>query len=213
MRKYKLFYIFFVFFALLSFCGCTKFRVRDYNKRVARLAVLPFENGSNDVKGAEVTRKKLYEALIKGGYEVLDLEKTDSLLREAGVTDGGQLRAVDLSKIAEVLGTRTFVKGEVRIYYQGMSVEIFPPGLFFKREVKLKVTVLDALTEKILFEKERGNRDIRRVEDDKKSSFLENLADSAVKNAVSDTIYSGAEWMAGNIAKDLVYIMPYYYED
>ncbi|MFH1074989.1 MAG: GNA1162 family protein [Candidatus Firestonebacteria bacterium] len=193
--------------------GCTQFRKRDYNKKIARLAVLPFENFSNDVKGAEVSRKKVYEALLKGGYEVLDLEKTDALLRDVGVTDGGQLRAVDLAKVAEVLGTKTFVTGEVKIYFQGMSFEVLPLGLFFKREVKLKITVLEALTEKKLFEKERSGRNLERVEDDKKSSFLENLADSAIKNAVSDTIYSGAELMAWNIAKELVYIMPYYYEN
>jgi hypothetical protein len=200
-------------FIVLFLFGCTQFRQRDFNKKIALLAVLPFENFSNDVKGAEVSRKKIYEVLLKGGYDVLDLEKTDSLLRDVGVTDGGQLRAVELSKLAETLGAKIFVTGEVKQYYQGMSFEILPLGLFYKREVKLKITVLNALTEKKLFEKEKGDRDLRRVKDNKNNTLLGNIAESAIKNAVVDTIYSGAELMAWDIAKDLVSIMPYYYEN
>ncbi|MEI6845800.1 MAG: GNA1162 family protein [Candidatus Firestonebacteria bacterium] len=201
-----------VIFMLSGLFGCTMFRQRDYKKKVAVLAVLPFENFSNDVKGAEVSRKEMFKALKKGGYEVLDLEKTDALLRDVGVTDGGQLKAVDLSKLAEVLGTRTFVMGEVKIYFQGMSFEILPFGLFFKREVELKITVLETGTEKKLFEATRRDLDLKKVEEKKEDSFLENVAKSAVKNALADTIYSGVEFMTGELSERIVYGMPYYYE-
>jgi len=212
MKNQKILNMLLVIFMLSGLFGCTMFRQRDYKKKVAVLAVLPFENFSNDVKGAEVARKEMFKALRKGGYEVMDQEKTDLLLRDAGVTDGGQLKAVDLSKLAEVLGTRTFVKGEVKIYFQGMSFEILPFGLFFKREVELKITVLDAVTEKILFEATRRDRDLKKVEDKNQGSFLENVAKSAVKNAIADTVYSGVEFMTEELAERIVYEMPYYYE-
>jgi len=198
---------------VLFVSGCAQLRQRDMNRKPAVLAVLPFENFSNDVKGSEIPRKEIYKALLEEGYVVLDLENTDELLKEAGITDGGQLRAVDFAKLAEILGTRTFVKGDVKIYYQGMSFEILPLGLFYKREVKIEVSVVDALSGEIYFKKEKQLKDLKKVEEDKKSGFLENLADSAVKNALADTIYSGVEILSGELAKQLVSMMPYFYEN
>src|SRR5690349_8925835 len=58
------------------------------------IAVLPFDNETNDVEGPELVRKALIEVLPRRGYLVLDKESVDTVLREKfGITDGGQLRA------------------------------------------------------------------------------------------------------------------------
>jgi len=237
-----------IFLAALIFVpGCAGSNRRpEPDKKLRVLAVMPFENLSNDASGAEITRKKIYDALVNDKYEVMELEKTDAILRGLGVTDGGQLKRVELSKLAAGLGTGTLITGEVQEYFQGASLEVIPFGFCFKRQVKLKITVRDALTGKILFERQKelvtrepldqqeekrkqNEKNKRELEKEKRNggkagendtaagekepTFLENLFGGILRNAISDTIYSGAELMAYNIAQELVREMPYFYEE
>ncbi len=150
MRRGKVAVILLLLSALIGGCA-VKRKILDINRKPLVLAVMPFENFSNDAAGAEVCRKKTFETLLAQGFLVLDLEKTDSILRGLGVTDGGQLKAVEIAKLAEGLGTAAFVTGEVQEYFQGPSLEAAPFGLCFKRQVKLQITVKDVVTGKVLF--------------------------------------------------------------
>ena len=233
----------FIFSAVLLLCSCAlKSNVRDVSRKQKLLAIMPFENFSNDVKGPEVTRQKIYEVMKKAEYNVMDLETTDRILRDLGVTDGGQLKAVELGKLAAALGTSVFVTGEVKEYFQGASLEVVPFGFCFKRQVKLLVEVRDVTSGKLLFSKEQElvtrealdkqvkkekkkneKKDNNSGEDEtkkddkekeeKEPTFFERLFGGILVNAVADTIYSGAEAMAVKIADEIVGIMPYFYEN
>lgn len=217
-----------IFLALLVlFGGCSfKSKMLDRGRNPVLLAVMPFENMSNDVAGAEVCRQKVYEALVKQDYRVLEIEKTDAILRGLGVTDGGQLKAVEMEKLALGLKTDIFVMGTVEEYFQGASLEVVPFGLCFKRHVKFNVVVKNVLNGKILFVKGRelvrkeplnsGNDKKKRRKkggtEEKEPTFLENALGGMVQNAVADTIHSGTEAMAERIGNELVNEMPYFYE-
>lgn len=106
MKKYKLFLL----FVFLIFIGCTP--KKNYVLKAipsispAKLAILPINNNTNDVAGGLVFRNIIFNDFQKNnyGYKIQDLEKTDKLLNEAGISDGGQLRFLRPIELSEILG-------------------------------------------------------------------------------------------------------------
>ncbi|MEI6856117.1 hypothetical protein [Psychrilyobacter sp.] len=106
MKKYKLFLL----FILLIFIGCTP--KQDFVLKAipsmspAKLAILPINNNTNDVAGGFIFREVVYNNFEQNnhGYDIQDLKKTDKLLNEAGVTDGGQLQFLRPIELSEILG-------------------------------------------------------------------------------------------------------------
>lgn len=95
---------------LIFFTGCSSRRMvrqSETNVPPAKLAILPIDNLTNDVSGAEVLREVIYAAFIENpkGYEVQPMQKTDELLLNEGITDGGQLSLVHPIELSEILGT------------------------------------------------------------------------------------------------------------
>ncbi len=100
-----------VFCVVLSiiFVSCSSTRKvlkSETNKSPAKLAILPIDNYTNDVNGSRILREVIYKTLLENskGYEVQDIETTDALLRDVGITDGGQLKIISPIEISEVLG-------------------------------------------------------------------------------------------------------------
>jgi len=101
---------YFLLFILLIFVGCTP--KSDFilkatpSKSPAKLAILPVNNFTNDVAGGFVFRHVVYNHFkdYPQGYEIQNLEKTDRLLNEAGITDGGQLKFLYPIELSEILG-------------------------------------------------------------------------------------------------------------
>lgn len=106
MKRYKLFLL----FILLIFIGCTP--KEDFvlkatpSKSPAKLAILPINNNTNDVAGGFIFRGVVYNNFEQNnhGYDIQDIKKTDRLLNEAGITDGGQLKFLRPIELAEILG-------------------------------------------------------------------------------------------------------------
>lgn len=136
MRKYKLFLLFF----LLIFIGCTS--TKNYVLKAtpsmppAKLAILPINNNTNDIAGGSIFRKLIFKDFQQknSGYKIQDIEETDKLLNEAGITDGGQLqffRPIELSEILGVDGLLYIDLDELKFltypYYHTRSVK----GTFF----------------------------------------------------------------------------------
>ncbi|MCK5780036.1 MAG: hypothetical protein KAH04_03400 [Psychrilyobacter sp.] len=97
-------------FIFLIFVGCapTKEMVLKSTpyRAPTRLAVLPINNNTNDVAGGFVFREILYNHFDENnlGYKIQNAEKTDRLLNEAGITDGGQLQFMRPIEVCEILG-------------------------------------------------------------------------------------------------------------
>jgi len=106
MNKKNLVFLFILL--LLVGCGPKKDFILKAtpSKSPAKLAILPVNNLTNDVAGGFIFRKVLYNHLIEANkrYSIQNLEKTEKLLNEAGITDGGQLRFLRPIEIAEILG-------------------------------------------------------------------------------------------------------------
>lgn len=132
MNKYKLFLL----FILLIFIGCTSKRsfVLKTTSSIspAKLAILPINNNTNDVAGGFVFRKVVYNNFEKNncGYDIQDIKKTDKLLNEAGITDGGQLKILKPIELSEILG----VDGLLYINLEELEFMTYP--YYHNRSVK-----------------------------------------------------------------------------
>lgn len=195
--------------------GCTIKYVHIPRKPPLKVAVLPMENLSNDVNGPVVIRKSFNESIARKGYITMDLEEIDRILRDIGITDGGQIRAFDNKFISEKLGVNVLIFGEVVQYFQGTSLEIIPPGLVYKREVKAHFKMIDISTEKVMWENEHGlvTKDPLGREKKKKDDTEHTFFGDLVGNVLADTIKSGLEILSDKLAKQIADSMPlpYYY--
>ena len=96
-------------FLILTFTGCSSSRAllkSETTEAPAKIAVLPVDNLTNDVAEAQIIRQVIQATLVENykGYQVQSLEETDELLRNAGLTDGGQLNVFHPIELNEILG-------------------------------------------------------------------------------------------------------------
>ncbi len=79
--------------------------------------------------GPVMLRKMIFEGLKESGYNILDIEKIDTLLREKGFSDGGQLTRVAKRKLCKWLNVDAIISVNVTDFNDIMA------GLYNKRKV------------------------------------------------------------------------------
>ena len=85
---------------LLSSC----MRQRAQFNMPQQIAILPTVNQTTDVLGGLVFRYMFYEALLeKYPAKFVAIETVDTLLNEEGITDGGQLAAIENNDLFQIL--------------------------------------------------------------------------------------------------------------
>lgn len=78
-----------------------------------RIAVLPFSDETVSIDGPVNIRKLVHDTLTKGGYAAIPLEEVDTVLRNNGFTQGGQLRATTPEKISAWLNADWLLYGHI----------------------------------------------------------------------------------------------------
>ena len=103
-QPYRIIILFTVSAIMLIGCGPKPdYLAKDYEKPKV-IAVLPANNQTVDVEGAQVIRNLTYANLYNYQYTgLLPLEHVDSLLREEGITQGGQLSTMQEDEIIKTL--------------------------------------------------------------------------------------------------------------
>lgn len=152
-------------------------------------AVFPLENQSNDVDAADKVRKVLLEEMRAKGFRLVPPETVDAALKDLGVTDGGQLRAVPFERIRAGLTAERFVYGTLVDYGIKSAVA------FTQRRVELKLRVLDSAGA-VAFE-DAGVGIVSKAGVDAAGDLALNVAGKVVKS-VKD---SAANLMPGKQAK------------
>jgi len=104
--------------------GKKTFKWFDY-----KIAVLPFSSEVVSMDGPVMLRKMIFEGLKESGYNILDIEKIDTLLREKGFSDGGQLTRVAKRKLCKWLNVDAIISVNVTDFNDIMA------GLYNKRKV------------------------------------------------------------------------------
>ncbi len=113
---------------------------------VETVAILPFDNSSNDINAADFLQKKVYLAMKSGVYQVRSIQETNEFLKEKGITDGGQLPVLDPRLIAKDLNVQALLYGHVENFG---SVNI---GFYTEKKVTLALWMVDGTTGEKLWE-------------------------------------------------------------
>ncbi|MFH1725505.1 MAG: GNA1162 family protein [Elusimicrobiota bacterium] len=145
----------------------------------AGVAVLPFGNETVSMRGPELLRKMVSERVSAFGYRSPGLEEVDRLLREIGITDGGQLGAVAPDKVGRTLGVDGLLYGNVEDFvYQNV-------GFFRRQLVRLRLKLVDAASGERLWEGVGAGEDGQLVVNSKDAgrSFIEGMVEQAAEKA------------------------------
>lgn len=143
------------------------------------IAVLPMENGSNDLDAPAYLRQLLFDRLSRRGFHLIPLADIDAKLKDAGFTDGGQLRGVDPKKIGEWVGADG-------LFYSTIDeFKYINVGFYAQRLVKIQARLVRATTGEKLWETERHGttRLVATKKEEAKKLFASQLALQAIEKA------------------------------
>lgn len=113
-----------------------------------QIALLPLENGSNDVDAPQKVRSALFEAMQAEGYRLVAFEHIDGPLKDVGVTLGGQLSLFDNKR--EVL--HNLIPADIYAYGAVLEYGFKNAIALTQRRVELKLRFVEAQTGRIVFE-------------------------------------------------------------
>lgn len=161
-------------FLVAALAGCaSRGRIVDLAGMRHEIAILPMANETTNLDGPVILRNTLYQKLVNHGYGVLSLEETDSLLKELGVTDAGQLAAVPPEKITEKLQVRTLVYSNLLTFK--------PLRIAAIEVIKVKVRMWDIRSNTFFWETTQGVfSSERKASSESWASHLKYLAGSAL---------------------------------
>jgi hypothetical protein len=131
-------------------CAAPKVFVAPNFTRPPRVAILPMANDTNDLDGPVVVRQAIFERLAARGYQLVPLAEVDAKLKENGFTDGGQLKAAKPQDIGQWLGADGLVYSTLEEF------NYINLGYYAQRTVKVHGRMIDAKTEAVLWEADRG---------------------------------------------------------
>jgi len=109
-----------------------------------RIAVLPTINQTTDVLGSIVFRNLFYLELMKeySAY-LIPLEKVDTLLNEEGITQGGQLAAIENQELIQIL------KADGLLYITLLACDYQTLGISETRRVEAHFTLISSLNDSL----------------------------------------------------------------
>lgn len=122
---------------LLAFaCGCSSAPRRPVAPP-RRLAVLPFDNRTNDAGAADYVRNVMAQRLPARRFTVLPQAGVDDALRNLGVSQGGQLGVTTPGRVAAATGAELLLYGRVEQF------TYITAGVAEKRAVKVSARLVD----------------------------------------------------------------------
>jgi len=133
-----------VIVALFFFAGCKVEPPKP--PLVETVAVLPFDNESNNLDAADFLQAYVYLALKPSAYKVMGYKEVNSFLEKAGISDGGQLGIVDPVKLGKDLGVHALLYGNVE------SFGYLNVGYYTQRKVSLDLKLVDVSNGTTLWE-------------------------------------------------------------
>jgi hypothetical protein len=131
----------FITAGLLS-CGPTfkGFKHTDFTKPMT-LAIMPFNNMSNDFNAQTEFRELFFFGMIDKGYTLVPIPIVDSILLTIGISDGGQLSAIKTSELCRTLKVEGVVVGDITKAQQ-LTTGVYNKNCFGAR---LKIFAQDVL--------------------------------------------------------------------
>ena len=133
----------------LALAGCATKAEINWHPPV-NVAVLPFDNITMDENGPVLARLIFIEHISNMGYNVQDPRHTDEILRNLGITYGGQLGSITPQELVQNLGVDGLFYGTV------LKFEYTVGLLNTTKYVRLKAKFIDGWRNLCLWENESG---------------------------------------------------------
>ncbi len=137
----------------------------DPNNPIARVAVLPMDNRTNDMDGPNWVRVAFHQIVPSRYYLTMPTEQVDKVLQEKlGVTIGGQLDftnpgagAPSPQKVGEALGVDGLFYGTLEDFQNLIT------GFYNKKKVSANFKLVNAKTGQVVWEatKEASQQDVQ----------------------------------------------------
>jgi hypothetical protein len=182
-------------------CACAAKMQRPLETHVPKItvALLPLSNQSNDLDAPTIVRDLMLKQLRQRGYDVVDINQTDEILKQNGISEGGQLNAITPQKLGEILSADQLMYGEI-VEYNYVNV-----GVFRNRIVELEFKLINPTDGSEIWKnsKKVSKKD---VSIDKKSiqeSFIAGLAEKMVEKIISKPLLPEATEAVRVIASTL----------
>lgn len=178
MRQNKIWYVAIGLLVVVLAGGCAlkpKYLAQDFIPPQS-VALLPMHNLTNDMDGPEMVRQLMFEHLPQKGYNSIPLTQIDELLREIGISDGGQLRSKKPEELAEKLGVEALIYGDL-LEFGELNI-----GFYQNKVVQASFKIVDASTGDVLWEDEKkvSRKEFALSAEEAKRKFAEGLAKKVV---------------------------------
>lgn len=166
----------------------------------ARLALLPMDNQSTDLRGPELVRELLKDSLDLANFDMADNAEVEEKLRGIGISDGGQLNAVTPQKLGELLGADALIYGDLS-EFKNANV-----GIYTNRTVEVHLKLVDAKTGAKLWEaeKRKANSKLGLSKDAALDNLKAGYAEKALESIMNNPLRPEAEEAVRLLVKDLV---------
>lgn len=151
---------------------------------VETVAVLPFDNESNDLNAPDILQDYVYRALLASAYRPIEDRIVKEKLDVAGIVDGGQLAAVDPVKLGKDLGVHALLFGDVETFgYTNL-------GYFTSRKVTVELKLVDVATGQVIWEHSGtgANRDVTLDPAEAKRKLATGLAQQVVDKVAKSVL-------------------------
>ena len=186
------------FLAAIFSTGCiprpVSYQAPDFFAKASpRVAVLPFDNQSVDLQAPVQLQQLTFAALQRRGYAPIDLDTVTTKLRAIGITDGGQLPAVDPQTLGKALDVDGLVYGSVEEFlFQDL-------GFLLRRIVKVQLKLVQASSAERLWENGGGGSTVLAAGNakDAKKLFAAAMAQKSIENMTHKPL-----WKESNQAVD-----------
>lgn len=156
---------------------------------VETVAVLPFDNESNDLNAPDIMQQLVSMALHNSPYRVSDLQTVNDKLASVGIVDGGQLPAVDPVKLGKDLGVQALIFGNVE------SFNYTNIGFYLQRKVNLELKMVEVATGQAIWENS-GSHAVRQLNLDKNAAskaLAKGLAEQLVEKLFNSPLEEEAK--------------------
>ncbi|MEF3280888.1 MAG: CsgG/HfaB family protein [Elusimicrobiota bacterium] len=158
--------------------------VKSFTK--GTVAVLPFDNQSNDITAETMLRDMVVERFVKKGWIVIKNEIVDEKLKGAGIVDGGQLNMLKPQEISKLLEADYLCYGYINDF------KLQNLGFIINKKVELEIKIVDGKTEEVVFNMTGVGQDMKVYfkKEEAKKAFAENMALKLVQNIMKRPLYN-----------------------
>lgn len=166
----------------------------------SRLALLPMDNQSTDLRGPELVRELLKDSLDLANFDLAENAEVDVKLKGIGISDGGQLNAVTPQRLGELLEADALVYGDLT-EFNNANV-----GVYANRTVEISLKLVDAKTGEKLWEstKRKANSKLGLSKDAAVGNLKAGYAEKALESVMNNPLRPEAEEAVRLLVKDLV---------